>query len=391
MKQFYSAALGVLLSVSVCQAQQFFAPGFALTATGDTLRGEFREESNTRVEFRHPSTGVRKSFGVGDLRSYTTEGIFHTVATWQEDDGTTGRSFLRLRLRGYVSLYSFPKEKGEFRYLMQLPNGTFVPLRGNQAYSKLRLLLNECDDPTFEYRTQSKLFFYGLSFFENAISAYNACVRPDLTPQNGKAKRPFHFEAGITAGASRNHWVYFFGARNVIPTLPASQAASAAIRPVIGGYFMISPQKRLSVTLEANYTSYKGSLMVVYPTSLNPRTESNYFFEEAYVAAPVTMRYVWLDRAVRGYVSAGAAFVLPTHQRTQRNVVGSIDTYDLPRLDSGWGFGFLAGLGVDGRIAGKRRIFAELRAQRHSVTQGVTRVALSYSVQALVGVSLFQK
>ncbi len=389
MKIFYPAVLALFLFALPCQAQQFFTPGFAVTSTGDTLRGEIREQSNTLIEFRHAQTRVTTSFGTAEVRSYTTEGIFHTAATWQEDDGVPGRSFLIQRVRGYVNLYSLPQETGTFRYVMQLPDGTFVPLRGKLAWGKLNLLLNECDDAAFARRIQPNLFHYDLSYFKGIIDAYNACVRPDLVVRT--PKKPFHFEGGVVGGVGRNQWNYFFSARNVIPELPVGQLGSAALRPVFGAFFTVQPQKRLSATVEVNYTTYKGSLTVIYSSSVNPRTESNYFFEEAYVSVPVSGKYVWLNRAVRGYVRGGFAFTVPTHQRTQRKVVGSTDIYDLPQLRSGIGFGLLAGVGVEGRLGGKRRVFAELRAQRHSVTEGVTRIALSYSIQALVGVSLFQK
>jgi hypothetical protein len=392
MTRFYRLLAGLLLLAPASFAQQFYTSGYAVTTAGDTLRGDIRVKTNALIEFRHPETKLEKEFSTADVRAFSTGQHQYVAATWQEDSGETGRAFVRLRLNGYVKLYLLPQEMKEFSYVMQLPDQTFVPLRGKMAWTKVATLLTECEDPQFVKSLEATLFYYNLNYFERIIGNYNACVRPDLTAK--VARNSFHFDGGIVAGASRNHWDYYFPGRNLIPALPVNRLTPAAIRPMLGVFVTLMPQKRLSLTVEAHFTSYQGQLEEVYSSTLNPRIVDRYFFEESYVSVPITGQYVWLNRKVRGYLKGGVAYIRPTRLDVKRNVSGVLnprDTYSLLQLRPGTGFGFIGGTGVDTRLGSNHRGFAELRVHRHSVVEGVNRIAFSYSVQAVVGVSVFGK
>lgn len=393
MTRFYRLLAGLLLLAPASFAQQFYTSGYAVTTAGDTLRGDIRVKTNALIEFRHPETKLEKEFSTADVRAFSTGQHQYVAATWQEDSGETGRAFVRLRLNGYVKLYLLPQEMKEFSYVMQLPDQTFVPLRGKAAWGKLATLLTECENARFTRSLDVRSFHYDLGYFERVITAYNACVRPELTAK--VARNSFHFDAGILAGISRNHWDYYFPGRSLIPSLPVHQVMPAAIRPTFGAFVTLMPQKRLSLTLEAHFTNYKSQWEFVYSSTQSPRIVSNYFFEESYLAVPLTGQYVWLDGKVRSYVRGGVGFFKTFQHDVLRNAKGdvyTIDTYSLKTpLPSHASFGLIGGVGVDTRLGGKRRAFAELRVHRHGVNEGINRIAYSYAVQVVAGVSVFGK
>lgn len=388
MKSFFTA---LLLSAGcappVC-AQMFFTPGYLVTATGDTVRGEIREKDNTNLGFRTGDGTAEQWYSPEQVTAYGTDGSVGRSATWSED-GTTRRVFLREIVGGHVSLLELIKPDPRLTYALRLPDQRYVPLRYSLALLNLTQHLTGCRDPQFRRLLTTQSFYNGRAYFERVVRAYNTCVSPERV--DDRPRKTFSYEAGLLAGAARNTWVYGAVQERLSPYWNPNGVCSPAYAGVLGGFLTIAPRKRLSLTLEGLFSYYKGGRTVRINNPSDPADPSSryYAFDEQYLAFPLAGRYVFRDRAVRWYVKGGAALSFGLSVRGQYSG-GSILNADIP-LRPGIGVGYLAGAGAEVSLRSKQRLYVELRTVPHLVLHRVTRMANSRSLQLTVAVPLVKR
>ncbi|MVM33206.1 hypothetical protein GO755_24410 [Spirosoma sp. HMF4905] len=384
MKQVFIIILVTLLHIANTSAQQFFSSGRVITSQGDTLQGEVRAKGNKLIFLRANSRAPERSYTPDQLKSYTTEGVNHIAALLTEE-GITNHLFLRERIKGYISLYSLDNPEGELAYVLQLPDQSFVPLRGKMAWTLLNRSLTECTDPAFLARLESHRFFYDYSYFEQIVIAYNRCVKPGEL--SSLTKSPFHYEVGAILGVVRNRWDYSFVSSN--PYFNPNGLYPVYNTFVLGGFLTLMPRKRLSLMLEALFTQYKGGQSTVVTNPLDPTFQDYryYSFQEQFLALPITARYVFLNRALRWYIKAGVGF---TYSLTLTGHISGNNLVDTEiQMRNGLSIGYLLGLGIDIPLATKRRLYAELRTLPHIIKDGPTHIGDFRSAQLIVGMPLF--
>ena len=293
--------------------------------------------------------------------------------------------FLRERIKGYVSLYSLSSPEGELAYVLQLPDQSFVPLRGKMAWTVLNRNLTECSDPAFLNRLTSNRYIYNYTYFEQIVIAYNRCMRPDKLPNQSKSV--FHYEFGPLLGVARNRWNYSFLSPNVYFNPNGLYPVYNTF--VAGGFVTLIPHKRLSLLVEALFTQYEGSRLTVVTNPLDPtiRDTRYYSFQEQFLAVPITARYVVFNRALRWYIQGGVGFTYSLALKGQisgSNIVDS-DIY----MRKGLSIAYLLGLGVDIPLPAKHHLYAEIRTMPHVVKDGPTHIGDCRSGQLIIGMPLF--
>lgn len=374
-------------------AQLFFTPGYAVSASGDTLKGDLRAPDVYRVDFRAPGTDSTRTYTPAQLRRYQADGQVYQSVQFRES-GVDRAYFMLERVSGPVSLYQLFRPDGRLTHAIRLPDDTFVPLRGNLTLLTLRSTLTACATPAFTRLLDAQLF-EGTNFgLTRIIDQYNRCVAPAHTTRQTTTKKPFRYELGLSAGLARNHWSYGRAGHRNTTYYDPSGAYSPDYTVALGGFFTLAPRKRLSATIELMGSAYQGSRLVpltdpLDPSRIAPRT---YSFRETYLTLPITGRYVFIDKAVRWYVRAGLGPSLTTIHRALFTFDGYSDPIDLPILHrTNIGVGYLLGVGANLLIGQKQPLYLEIRAMPHSVLDGVSNIATSHSLQLNLSVPLLKR
>ena len=390
-KTFLIAFWVLFLSITQIYAQFFFTPGRLVLVTGDTLTGEIREHGNQEIYFRRTSDAPERTYTPSQISSYYVENVNHLSVTITEADKQT-MYFMREQIRGYVSLYRFSHAEERLTHAIRLPDKTVIPLRGNLTLLMLTKYLTECSNSQFTRLLNPQAFYNTDIYLERIVNAYNKCVSPSTQSQSQyRPKKRFRFEAGLSAIALQNSWVYT-GTNNLNnvyynPNGPYSPTYTAAL----GGFFTIVPRKRLSISVEFLASFYKGNRSVPLTDPLNPTNQNSrlYSFEEHYLTLPITGRYVFIERTIRWYLKGGLVPTLTTS--VSGNFIWNGLSLDVPFLNTtNIGMGYLAGIGADIALPKKHRLYVEVRTMPHSVLDGVTRTASSRSFQLMISVPLIK-
>lgn len=382
-----------LLLASQSIAQLFFTPGYLVTATGDTLRGELREQGSQLIQFRQNDQSAPQDYTPAQVASYFADNT-NRVSVHLKENGQTNSYFMHELLNGYVSLYRLFSPEGRLTHALRLPDKTFVPLRGKLSLLMLTNSLNECSDPRFTRLLSPQSFYVSDVTLKRIVSAYNTCVRPDQVAKQSTPKKKLSYELGLSVSAARNNWVYGRSGQLNATYYDPSGSYSPAYTATAGGFFTLAPRKRLSASIELLASWYAGNRNVPLTDPLEPTKKAYrlYSFKESYLALPITARYVFINKRTRWYAKAGLGPTLTTIR--DANFVSSDLGLTIP-IDilhpTNLGIGYLAGIGTNLLIKQKYPIYVEARMLSHAVLDGVTNIATSQSLQLNVSVPLIRR
>ena len=386
----------IILSLSACCgvsscAQMLFTPGYFVTQAGDTVRGEIKEKDNTTILFRIGSEVDEQKYTPEQVLAFGTNDTGDAVGrsvTWSAG-GKTRHVFMREIVSGHASLFELIKPEERLSHAIRLPDQTFVPLPKSMVLLLLTQLLNGCEAPQFRSLMNPQSFYNNGASLERIVTAYNRCVNPGKSIV--RLKKVFHYEAGVLAGAALNSWYYGANQVRLSPYWNPNGAFPSAYTGVFGGFITIVPHKRLSLTAEVFYTSYKGERTVNVNNPLDPTDPSarQYSFQERYLSFPITGRYVFSTHPIRWYAKGGICVSYALHI-DGKYVLNGTRPVDVP-IRPGIGVGYLVGLGAEVPIDKKRKLFVELRTTSHLVLDGVTRMANSRSLQLTIGIPLITR
>ncbi|QJD77539.1 porin family protein [Spirosoma rhododendri] len=374
-------------------AQLFFTPGYVVTATGDTLKGELREQSSQLLQFRQNEQSATQDYTPAQLASYFADNA-NRVAVHLKENGQVSSYFMYELLDGYVSLYRLFSPEGRLTHALRLPDKTFVPLRGKLSLLMLTNSLKECSNPSFTRLLSPQSFYVSDVTLKRIVSAYNACVRPDQVAKQSTKKKKMSYELGLSAGIARNHWAYGRSGQLNATYYDPSGSYSPTYTAAVGGFFTIAPRKRLSASVELTASWYSGNRNVPLTDPLEPAKKASrlYSFKESYISLPFTARYVFINKRMRWYVKAGLGPTLTTIR--DANFVSSDLGMTIP-VDilnrTNIGIGYLAGVGTNFIIGKNQPIYVEARAMPHAVLDGVTNIATSHSYQLNVNIPLIKR
>lgn len=392
MKTSILSTISLVFGLSIhTYAQLFFSPGYVVLATGDTLRGELRKQGNKLVYFRQNTNDSPQTYEPAQVSSFYADNMNHVAVSLTESDQTTAY-FMEEKIKGYVSLYRLFYAEGRLTHALRLPDGSFVPLRGNIALLMLSNNLKECTSPQFTRLLNPQSFYNSDIYLERIVNTYNQCVRPNETVRQARTKKRFSYEAGLFLTALQNNWKY--GRDDKLNTMYYDPYGlfSPLYTGTLGAFFTLAPRKRLSGSVEILASHYKGNRNVPLTDPLNPTHQNNrlYTFEEQYVCLPISARYVFMNRSIRWYLKAGIMPSLTTSVSGNYFDESQQQILIIPILNKrNIGIGYIAGVGVDIPFQ-KQHLYIELRMAPHFVLDGVTRTATSRSYQLTVQVPLLK-
>jgi hypothetical protein len=374
-------------------AQLFFTPGYLVTTTGDTLKGELREQSSQLIQFRQNDKSASQQYTPAQVASYYADNM-NRVSVHLKEDGQTNSYFMYELLNGYVSLYRLFSPEGRLTHALRLPDKTFVPLRGKLSLLLLTNNLKECSNPSFTRLLSPQSFYVSDAALKRIVSAYNTCVKPDQVATQSTPKKKLGYELGLSVSAVRNNWVYGRSGQMNATYYDPSGSYSPTYTAAVGGFFTIAPRKRLSVNIELLASWYAGNRNVPLTDPLEPTKKAYrlYSFKESYLSLPITARYVFIDKRTRWYIKAGLGPTLTTIQ--DANFVSSDLGITIP-IDilhrTNLGVGYLAGVGTNVLIRQKYPLYVEARILSHAVLDGVTNIAASQSLQLNLSVPIIRR
>jgi hypothetical protein len=371
------------------------SPDYAVTLTGDTLRGIIREKSNTTIGFRSYLKDEEITYDVDQVKGYSMGNVPRVSAEWVSDTltGATRRTFLRLFTSGYLSLYGLSRSEGNFHdnltYFLRWPSRKFEPMYGKSAWNLLKNKLLECENVRFLDLLAANRFSNTLPYYQQIVGAYNRCVRP--AERVTRRRSTVGWSVGLAAGASYNAWSK--GIEGPILFANSNGPYSTNVFPLLSPRVSLLLGRRAVVQLEAYYNRYQGEKMAVYLDGSGETRRTHFKVEEAYLAFPISFAYFLTDRSLRCYLKGG---MLPAPRalslrgwRTRDPGTPGAFVEELP-YPSGPDIGFLVGWGVETRLKSGVRPFLELRGTYHSThSSSVWVLGKGKSVQVVAGLTLF--
>ncbi len=381
-----------VLLTSQSVAQLFFTPGYLVTTTGDTVKGEVREQNSQLIQFRQNDKSTPQDYTPAQVASYYTDNT-NRVSVHLKEDGRTNSYFMYELLNGYVSLYRLFSPEGRLTHALRLPDNTFVPLRGKLSLLMLTNSLKECSNPGFTRLLSPQSFYVSDITLKRIVSTYNTCVKPGQVTNQSTPKKKLGYELGLSVSAVQNRWIYGRSGQMNATYYDPSGSYSPTYTAAVGGFFTIAPRKRLSVSIELLASWYSGNRNVPLTDPLEPTKKAYrlYSFKESYLSLPITARYVFIDKRTRWYIKAGLGPTLTTIQ--DANFVSSDLGITIP-IDilhrTNLGVGSLAGVGANLLIRQKYPLYVEARILSHAVLDGVTNIAASQSLQLAVSLPIFR-
>lgn len=379
-----------VLLTSQSIAQLFFTPGYLVTTTGDTIKGELREQGSQLIQFRQNDKSALQEYTPVQVASYYADNT-NRVSVHLKEDGQTNSYFMYELVNGYVSLYRLFSPEGRLTHALRLPDKTFVPLRGKLSLLMLTNNLNECSNPSFTRLLNPQSFYVSDITLKRIVSTYNACVKPNQVATRSTPTKKLGYELGLSVSAVRNNWIYGRSGQMNATYYDPSGSYSPTYTAAVGGFFTIAPRKRLSASVDLLASWYSGNRNVPLTDPLEPAKKAYrlYSFKESYFSLPITARYVFIDKRTRWYVKAGLGPTLTTIG--DANFVSSDLGITVPieiLHRTNLGVGYLAGIGANLRIKQNYPLYVEARVLSHAVLDGVTNIATSQSLQLNVSVPL---
>lgn len=341
MSRFYWALM-MLFALPV-NAQR---PGqdFVVKTSGDTLRGEFRQNARRpdgqTITLLQGKSSLR--FGADEISSYGgPEGVMLVSRTI----GARGpRAFVRPLALGYVSLYAGTDANGqEWFYLQPADSVYLVKIEPQSAQLTFNRLLSGC--PDLQFGTDAIRRKYPLKYrgMVQLVKTYNTCRKPDQVTELPPPGASWRLTKGIKAGL--NHTRFDYGDQLV------GQEAGRQAGYQAGLLLQVQNRSRFALQLEAVVLSLRTTrdpVAIYSGTSLYTRTgRSRIEFNQ--VQLPLLLRYYAGNGAVRPYLNAGPCYGFNFNRTTTATYQNSNTTtpetysFSVPQRSS---LGYVAGFGL---------------------------------------------
>lgn len=370
-------------------AQKNNGRDFIINLRNDTLIGTIKEKDKFSISFIPQNTDIAKGYNVKELIGYTIDNIPRVVAAINNGSELVNY-FVKVRIKGYFSLYELTKSDTTFLFVLQSPQKEFTSLPNNgQSWGIIRSKLLACESTTFENALLQKNYNYSLSYFSNIIRSYNQCVKPYTKQYTFKS--PVNFTYGVLAGYASNNWAYTFDdGRNLYSN--ANGNLSSMNRVVIGIFFNLMSERRFSYNMELFYNQYSGDRTV--PITNNGAKVGDYrvTVNEQYLSIPLQGKYIILmPQKMKVYIKAGIVLNYDFQLNLYRETLGvTINNENFIRQKS-FGLGYAVGLGLESNILRNKKIFSEIRYLAHGVRDGVTQIGNTNSFQITFGFGFVKK
>ncbi|SHI59629.1 Outer membrane protein beta-barrel domain-containing protein [Hymenobacter daecheongensis DSM 21074] len=392
----------LLLFVALhARAQSDFRPGYALTLTGDTLRGQVDYRGNTRntrvCQFRSTASAATTEYTPDQLRGYGVSGGQQYLSTELPGKVPT-KVFMQIIVQGGLSIFRYTDtDDKEFFYARKGAE----PL---QALVQRDTTINTFDKYTrLQTSSRQRQYFYRnvlwsrmadcpaaqvmlpkVSLVQSELAkvgqAYNQCKG---TAQYAVTKPASRLRYSVMAGVYQSAVLALDDAEENVALSSTRPTFGAAVQILPGGF---SP--KLSLLFQAMFLqqvydkAYNGKGMGFFAGTTVPRT---IHLELTSVRLPLMLRYTFLNRTVQPYIQGGPVAVLNFNSNATRSDYNSVNktTYTREVPIRSYGFGVMAGGGLAFALHQRHSVFVEVRADMFDNTSQARR-----SFSGMRGVSL---
>lgn len=230
---------------SFCFSQSKFFPGYILTLSGDTLKGELRDQGEIEnaqlILFKENESEKEHFFTPTEIRAfyisngnYYESSVFKYLAeipiknlelianTSKESSNRsayeikTDTAFLRLVVYGNAKLYIHAEKNGNYMYFIETPSGGLKHLKDHKTYysqkngnikfktqytikDTLLKLTSDCQK-SLAYESRSRIYLTDLI---NVVFDYNKCIGSESKIIQPKLNPKIKF--GLSTGMSRSN------------------------------------------------------------------------------------------------------------------------------------------------------------------------------------------
>jgi hypothetical protein len=391
-------SLLVLTCPILSLAQADFRPGYIVSLTGDTLRGELTYSGAQRsalvCRFRPAPTAPATSYNAGQLRGYGFPGnkVYEARALSRPDSSgyvlPPRPVFLEVLTAGPVTLYYYQNLKAQEQfYVATSASGPVQELvhtsevvsasvnnyyrENNRFRGTLAEVFAAC--PSVQQSVASLPF--KLSALVAIVQRYNRCVQPATTSAPvaeaaAVARRRGRLTAGLLLGGQLSQQVLQDDDSPVAGTITGSIAPAGGL-----GLQLSLPalNDRLALRLEALYEwqKYDG---IIGNNTFYTYNDAQVRVGASYLRVPLLLRYIFPTRRVQPFLQAGLAYnrLLSHEQEYQfrfalsNGSMGYAPPQPLTLTVRNDELSFIGALGAQLPNVGHRTLALEARAERGS-------------------------
>lgn len=395
MKQFLPLAILFCLVSNFTKAQTNFQPGYVVTLSGDTLRGEVdarRAERSARIaRFRASETAAAeeykplqiKGYGFVNGRVYQTETVMlldslPSVRSYEEVVLSRRPSFLEVIVQGAGNLLYLRDERGKDHYYVRVQNKPTEELI--QSFQTQALKSGTYRRPTNEFRktlavaTQQCLAVqpaisnlkYDQQSLIKLLSSYNQCVGSKSEIHASKDRKN-HLMLGAVIGGEGSQLIITDNSRGFNSTAKGS----SSIKPVVGlacHLRLTGVNRTLTGRVELLYESQQYNAETLTPL---PAMYALYRVKLTSITLPLLVRYTYPRGHIRPFAQAGisASYLLDSQNEyrfVQRPKTDPYPENDWMQLTTTRKIekGIVGGLGISSILSNQHTIAVEARYVR---------------------------
>ncbi|RYU79899.1 outer membrane beta-barrel protein [Hymenobacter persicinus] len=393
----------LLLTNAAAFAQTNFRPGYVVSLTGDTLRGQVDSrgaQRNARLSrFRVGEGGAVTEYTPSQLRGYGfTKGSVYEVATVRLADSTayskTGvastdtlrhPSFVEVVVAGPASLLLVRDRRDTDHYFLRMTGGPAQALMqstrrveqngktyrqtGTEYRDTLAAALRSCP----AVQASISALRYGLSDFSKLVRTYNECVVVSKATLPDIMQRRSYVTLSLIAGAERSK----VDISGVSKRLPFDLVQQSTVAPALGvgmQVHMAGMSPTLSGRVELLYEQQRYVQFRDYVDANGFGDQDEYIIKLSAIRLPVLLRYTYPRGTVRPFAQAGVsvAYFLNNYNKFRnRHLYGAAESNppysawkpivsDSRNLE----VGFVGGLGLTTARENARNLALEFRLER---------------------------
>lgn len=307
----------LLVCISLgAHAQTNFQPGYVVSATGDTIRGEVDlRDSRTSAQhcrFRPSPPAAVVDYAPGELRAYgyPARHLHYRAFTVPVEDEPAQLRFLEVLVDGTASLYFLRDETDRQAYYVLSPSVLIAQLR--HGYVMVQSEGHNYTEEQTSYRNTLAKALVGcasamtrlprLSYSESALHSvvvqYNNCHNEPAASTKEHAGDT-HVFFGLMGGVAHQRLNYSGFPYVVIPPSPASHTGF-----VVGPTLRISSRRlseKVFLVVSLLYEPEKFEVSDAGPYSTNYISK----FDLAYLRAPLLVRYTLPKQRIAPFFEAG--------------------------------------------------------------------------------------
>jgi hypothetical protein len=374
--------LFLLLNCINLFGQKSYQNGYIINTDNIKVIGKIIQLDRKNIKFID-ATNQSKTINVENLSEYYSGNFKFTIGTIIID-GVQEKIILKELLSGYLSLYTVFSDDGNEYFALKKVDGEYEFLSKNNAISKMRSAVYDCNNQAIFQRLTNQNFKYGSSDLIYIIKKYNHIINP--LEETKESKDEFKINFGIESGISMNNMTYFNSSKGAyledIVALPTDYIN------VNGLFIQINPQKTISFEIGANTYNLFSSKSLLHLSTLGKNLIDTLYISEKSISIPILVKYTKQFNSISVFAKAGPKFAI------EQRLNGYIKTYynsTMPILNFSYnkkGIGFNLSGGIEKRIQKILTAKIEYRFSRHTLIEGSTSVGFVNTQQLLFGISL---